>query len=178
MSSCPPLRFHYRFSVANIRTRLAAAHPINDQILLLGPPYKVPKDSLLRTAETLAALRLGDESLFHDDPESSPSTAASAAANESGATTAETDPQRRRSSSSRHQHGILGATERTGSTCLFIFSKRALSDGAADPPPCILEPGPGPLALPSESDMPPAPHAMAASPRGVAAKVKVRSSWP
>ena len=48
-------------SVANIRQHLAAKVPIQDQILLLGPPYKVPRDSTLRSEEVLASLRLGDK---------------------------------------------------------------------------------------------------------------------
>ena len=48
-------------SVANIRQQLAGKVPAQDQILLLGPPYKVPRDSTLRSEEALASLRLGDE---------------------------------------------------------------------------------------------------------------------
>ena len=51
--------------VANIRGHLAAAVPPSDQILLLGPPYKVPKDSTLQSEEILNSLRLGDT---EDDP--------------------------------------------------------------------------------------------------------------
>lgn len=47
--------------VSNIAQQLAAKVSIQDQILLLGPPYKVPKDSTLRSEEVLASLRLGDE---------------------------------------------------------------------------------------------------------------------
>jgi Autophagy protein ATG17-like domain/Autophagy-related protein 11 len=47
-------------SVENIRRHLAAAVPPSDQILLLGPPYKVPRDSVLQSEEVLHALRLGD----------------------------------------------------------------------------------------------------------------------
>mmetsp|Transcript_20768 Transcript_20768/g.30739 ORF Transcript_20768/g.30739 Transcript_20768/m.30739 type:complete len:792 (+) Transcript_20768:85-2460(+) len=47
-------------TVANIRRHLAAAMPTSDQILLLGPPYKVPKDSTLQQQEILHSLRLGD----------------------------------------------------------------------------------------------------------------------
>ena len=52
-------------SVANIRRHLAAAVHPSDQILLLGPPYKVPKDSVLQSEEVLNSLRLGDS---EDDP--------------------------------------------------------------------------------------------------------------
>ena len=48
-------------SVANIRRRLAGAVEPQDQILLIGPPYKVVKDSLLRSTDVLKSLRLGDE---------------------------------------------------------------------------------------------------------------------
>ena len=48
-------------SVANIRNHLAAAVPSNDQILLLGPPYKVPKDNTLQSLEIISSLRLGDK---------------------------------------------------------------------------------------------------------------------
>uniref|UniRef100_A0A7S1D9L6 Autophagy-related protein 11 C-terminal domain-containing protein n=1 Tax=Cyclophora tenuis TaxID=216820 RepID=A0A7S1D9L6_CYCTE len=54
-------------TVSNIRRHLAAAVPPSDQILLLGPPYKVPKDSTLQSSEVLNSLRLGDE---EDDPAS------------------------------------------------------------------------------------------------------------
>lgn len=47
-------------TVANIRRHLAAAMPPSDQILLLGPPYKVPKDSTLQQPEILHSLGLGD----------------------------------------------------------------------------------------------------------------------
>lgn len=56
------------YRVANIRRHLAAAMPPSDQILLLGPPYKVPKDSTLQSEEMLNSLRLGD---IEDDPAAS-----------------------------------------------------------------------------------------------------------
>uniref|UniRef100_A0A7S3P905 Autophagy-related protein 11 C-terminal domain-containing protein n=1 Tax=Amphora coffeiformis TaxID=265554 RepID=A0A7S3P905_9STRA len=52
-------------TVSNIRGHLAAAVPLNDQILLLGPPYKVPKDSTLQQEEILQGLAIGDR---EDDP--------------------------------------------------------------------------------------------------------------
>ena len=58
----------FLLSVANIRRHLAAAVPQSDQILLLGPPYKVPKDSTLQSEEVLNSLRLGD---LEDDPSAS-----------------------------------------------------------------------------------------------------------
>ncbi len=60
--------FFFLLSVANIRRHLAAAVPQSDQILLLGPPYKVPKDSTLQSEEVLNSLRLGD---LEDDPSAS-----------------------------------------------------------------------------------------------------------
>mmetsp|Transcript_29917 Transcript_29917/g.87379 ORF Transcript_29917/g.87379 Transcript_29917/m.87379 type:complete len:106 (-) Transcript_29917:155-472(-) len=57
-----PISLHpNELSVANIRRRLAGAVQPPDQILLIGPPYKVLKDSLLRSADVLKSLRLGDE---------------------------------------------------------------------------------------------------------------------
>lgn len=116
-------------SISNIRSRLSTALPIEDQILLMGPPFKVPKDSTLRTNETIAALRLGDEEddYFGSTHESS------------------------------ERHDILAPTEKTGSKRLFLFSKRALSEAAPEPSPCVLEPAPGPLPMPTEADMPPPP---------------------
>jgi len=133
--TCYPISLHpNELSVANIRTRLAASLPINDQILLLGPPFKVPKDSLLRTNETINALRLGDEEDDYFGALSPSSTG--------------DNPQRR---------GILVPTERSGSKRLFLFSKRALSEGAPEPPICTIDPPPDPLPMPTQSDMPPPP---------------------
>eukprot|EP00978_Attheya_sp_CCMP212_P007729 scaffold17967_cov53-Attheya_sp.AAC.2 len=39
--------FSNELTVNNIRRQLAGAVPPQDQILLLGPPYKVPKDATL-----------------------------------------------------------------------------------------------------------------------------------
>jgi hypothetical protein len=97
-------------SVANIRAHLAAAVPPQDQILLLGPPFKVPKDSTIRSDQVLNALRLGD---MEDDfiPEEHAAAAS-----------------------------ILSANDRSGAKRLYLFSKSALSEHAPDPPPCRLEP--------------------------------------
>lgn len=130
-SACSNMQFHLFFqSVSNIRSRLATELPIEDQILLLGPPFKVPKNSLLRTNETIAALQLGDE---EDDYFGS---------------TIE---------SSKKHNIILAPTEKTGSKRLFLFSKRALSEAAPDPTQCVLDPPPGPLHMPTEADLPPPP---------------------
>lgn len=112
-------------TVANIRNHLAAAIPASDQILLLGPPYKVPRDSTLQSLEILNSLRLGDK---EDDD----------AMNGRGATPV-VAPTSDPSSVHRQQH-ILSTTERSGARRLFLFSKRALSENAPDPPPCILRP--------------------------------------
>mmetsp|Transcript_24708 Transcript_24708/g.52453 ORF Transcript_24708/g.52453 Transcript_24708/m.52453 type:complete len:897 (+) Transcript_24708:197-2887(+) len=139
--TCYPISLHpNELSVANIRRRLSTALPINDQILLMGPPYKVPKDSTLRTKETLLALRLGDEEDTFEDSISNKSSGDS--------------------SDQRQQYSILGPTERSGSKRLFLFSKRALSEGAPEPPICTLDPSPDPLTMPTLSDMPTPPPAV------------------
>jgi len=123
-----------------LRAHLAAAVPPSDQILLLGPPYKVPKDSTLHSEEVLNALRLGD---IEDD--SIPEEPGQDNVNETNEATTV--------SSSR----ILSATERTGARRLFLFSKRSLSGSSSvETPICSLQPkelklptepaGPSPLA--------------------------------
>jgi len=113
-------------SISNIRRHLAAAIPIPDQILLLGPPYKVPKDSTFQSDDVLNSLHLGD--IEDSDAE-----------------------------------GTLSTTEGSGARRLFLFSKRALSEQAPDPPACILEPlilrlpaepGPSPLQFGEPSNSP------------------------
>ncbi len=104
--------------IKNIQRHLAAVIPREDQIILLGPPYKVPKDHTIRSSETLSALRVGD---LEDDP-----TYVDARVTED-----ENKGQRK---------PILGTTEKTGSRRLFLFSKQALSDSAPDPLPCVLTP--------------------------------------
>lgn len=98
----------------------------------------MPKDSTLRTNETISALRLGDE---EDDYFGRTSDTI----NDSNDATP--DPT----------NILLAPTEKTGSKRLFLFSKRALGEGAPDPPPCVLDPPPGPLPVPSESDAAPPP---------------------
>jgi hypothetical protein len=135
------LLFRSSHRVANIRGHLAAAVPPSDQILLLGPPYKVPKDSTLQSYEIQNALRFGD---MEDDPIEEDSTT----------------PRK-----------ILASTERSGARRLFLFSKQALSESAPDPPACYLEPmdlliptdapGPSPLNL-DPAGSPPLHQALAA----------------
>jgi len=112
-------------TVANIRGHLAAAVPGSDQILLLGPPYKVPKDNTLQSEEILNSLRLGD-----GEDEQLPEPAATEA------------------SKDQYKSVFLSTTERSGARRLFLFSKQALSENAPDPPACNL--GPMDLKLPSE----------------------------
>jgi hypothetical protein len=112
------------YSVANIRGHLAAAVPATDQILLLGPPYKVPKDNTLQSEEILNSLRLGDR---EDDQL----------------------PGQVSSEQSKEQYrSILSTTEGSGARRLFLFSKQALSENAPDPPACNLRPMD--LVIPSE----------------------------
>ncbi|GAX19396.1 hypothetical protein FisN_4Lh375 [Fistulifera solaris] len=113
--------------VTNLRSHLAAAVPPQNQILLLGPPYKVPKNTTLQSEEILNALRLGD---MEDDP-------------------IQEDVTKPRT--------LLTRSERSGAKRLFLFSKLDLSENAPDPPICHLEPttltlpteapGPSPLSL-------------------------------
>ncbi len=108
--------------MANIRNHLAAAVPPSDQILLLGPPYKVPKDTTLQSEEILNSLRLGDR---EDDPNTVIESSFSG------------DTQ---SKSKSRRRSILSTTESSGARRLFLFSKQALSENAPDPPPCLLQP--------------------------------------
>eukprot|EP01083_Nonionella_stella_P271141 918542_1 len=101
-------------TIQHIQRHLAAVIPARDQILLLGPPYKVPKDSSLRSPDILSALQLGD---LEDDP---------------------TQPLMDGNASARKP--ILATTEKSGSRRLFLFSKQALTDSAPDPTPCHLSP--------------------------------------
>jgi len=117
--------------VANLRRHLAGSVPPQDQILLLGPPYKVPRDSTLRSEDILSSLRLGDE---EDGYCYTPTSSASV----------------QTSMSTASRRCTLSTTERTGARRLFLFSKQALSESAPDPPPCTLEPMS--LKLPTEPD--------------------------
>lgn len=112
---------------------MAFAVPLDDQILLLGPPYKVPKDSTLQSEEILKSLRRGDE---EDDP--------TAFLGSEATTTGDSENQ-----SKSRSRAILTTTESSGARRLFLFSKQALSENAPDPPPCRLEPMD--LYLPSDA---------------------------
>jgi hypothetical protein len=136
------------YSVANIRNHLAAAVPANDQILLLGPPYKVPKDTTLQSLEILSSLRLGDK----EDEEAMNNGGGGGGLAKDALTTQQQLPnpsESTLSSASQSQHrSILSATERSGARRLFLFSKQALSENAPEPPACVL--GPMDVTLPTE----------------------------
>jgi hypothetical protein len=152
------------YRVANIRNHLAAAVPPTDQILLLGPPYKVPRDSTLQSLETLNSLRLGDkedEDAMNGNGIDSGGVATTTTALQGDDVSKENDDNDGGGSFShehqqpglqkqtqRQRHHILSTTERSGARRLFLFSKRALSENAPDPPPCILNPMD--VMLPSE----------------------------
>lgn len=129
-----PISLHpNELTVTNIRRHLAGAVPPEDQILLLGPPYKVPKDATLRSEEVLSSLRLGD---LEDDINQLSNECMSG---ESLTSELKTETK-----------SLLSTTEKTGARRLFLFSKQALSDSAPDLPPCILQPMD--LVLPTEPD--------------------------
>ena len=126
---------------------MAAAVPTGDQILLLGPPYKVPKDSVLRSDEALSALRLGD---LEDDPNYH---GGSRGDGQTDGPHLNLEPK---ISPRTRRKSILQATERTGARRIFLFSKQSLSESAPDPSPCILtpselnlptDPGPSPIVF-------------------------------
>lgn len=128
---CVPLTlFSHELTVANIRKHLAGVVPLNDQILLLGPPYKVPKDAAIQSAEMLAALRLGDA---EDDYSEAPAI----------------------TEDSRHirRKPVVPSSDRAGARRLFLFSKQALSDTAPEPIPCVLQPMD--IVLPTQPDASP-----------------------
>eukprot|EP00557_Chaetoceros_sp_GSL56_P002317 CAMPEP_0176503220 /NCGR_PEP_ID=MMETSP0200_2-20121128/15243_1 /TAXON_ID=947934 /ORGANISM="Chaetoceros sp., Strain GSL56" /LENGTH=844 /DNA_ID=CAMNT_0017902489 /DNA_START=274 /DNA_END=2808 /DNA_ORIENTATION=- len=127
---CYPITLPFNeLTIQNIQRHLAAVIPKDDQILLLGPPYKVPKDHTLRSSETLASLQIGD---VEDDPTKLDTSAPPPLPSSSSLTDNNRTNIRRKP--------ILGTTEKTGSRRLFLFSKRALSDSAPDPVPCTLSP--------------------------------------
>ena len=126
-------------SVANIRRRLAGAVEPQDQILLIGPPYKVVKDSLLRSMDVLKSLRLGDE---EDGAVQQQQKRTEYEPNGS-----EVDGS---SSSSPNKATRFGSAERTGSRRIFLFSKRDFVENSPEAPPCTLEPME--LTLPTEPD--------------------------
>jgi hypothetical protein len=91
--------------------------------LLLGPPYKVPKDSSLCSGEVLTALRLGDsEDVAHYSS----------------------------SEESKKKEIFLRTNENSGAKRLFLFSKKALSEGPPPIVPCVLQPQI--LDIPTEPD--------------------------
>jgi len=122
-----------QLTVANIQNHLAAAVPTSDQILLLGPPYKVPRDSTYQSSEILNSLRLGDKE--DEDAMNGRITVYTKGDGDSAS-----QMQQQQQGLPRQQQLILSTTERSGARRLFLFSKRALSENAPDPPPCILQP--------------------------------------
>jgi len=150
---CYPISLHAdELNVSNIRRHLAGAVPIQDQILLLGPPYKVPKDSTLRSEEVLDALRLGD---VEDDPNYHVShkkeqTSAFSEGNSNQKSSLEKESNNIGINDEDKRKHILSITEKTGSKRLFLFSKQALSDSAPDPESCTLQPMQ--LNLPTQPD--------------------------
>jgi len=126
-------------TVRNIRQNLISIVPLQDQILLLGPPYKVPKDATLRSEETLSALRLGDS---EDDP----NHYSSCTINSKDGTT-QPPPN-----TTKRRKRILSTTEKSGARRLFLFSKRTFSESSPDPLPCTLDPLPTPILLPTEPE--------------------------
>lgn len=141
------------FRVANIQSHLAAAVPPSDQILLLGPPYKVPKDVNLQSDEVLQSLRVGDQ---EDDPrvnelkESSPGAVSGQQALQTMVASPSPAPAPSPATTTSPMHNnLLASTEQSGARRLFLFSKQALSHNAPAPPICSLEPKT--LQLPSQA---------------------------
>ncbi len=83
----------------------------------------------MQSLEILNSLRLGDK----EDED-----ALNGRVNNTGVATTTDDSNDH--SGGRRQQQILSTTERSGARRLFLFSKRALSENAPDPPPCILRP--------------------------------------
>ncbi|KAG7374226.1 autophagy-related protein 11 [Nitzschia inconspicua] len=132
-------------TVASIRNHLAAAVPPNDQILLLGPPYKVPKDTTLQSLEILSSLRLGDK---EDEEAMNNGGGGGGLAKDVPTTITQQQSDTQSNISQSQQRSLLSATERSGARRLFLFSKQALSENAPEPPPCVL--GPMNVTLPTE----------------------------
>jgi len=124
---------------------LAAAIPPSDQILLLGPPYKVPRDSTLQSGEILKSLRLGDkedEGALNGKGNTGEIGSTITTLDNSNSTTKKYDENNSNPNNNnrRNRQRILSTTERSGARRLFLFSKRALSENAPDQPPCFLQP--------------------------------------
>ena len=143
----PILKSTNFFRRENIQRHLAAIIPKNDQILLVGPPYKVLKDHHLRSDDTLSSLRLGD---YEDDPTQQQQQQQQHSSSRSN------DPNRfprsneNETTTLSRRTSILKTTEQSGSKRIFLFSKQALSDLAPEPEPCILSPQS--ITLPTEPD--------------------------
>lgn len=148
---CYPITVHHNeLTRENIQRHLAAVVPKNDQILLLGPPYKVLKDLHLRSNETLSALRLGD---CEDDPNYNTNNNFNANSNDSGngnSNDNDSDNDTPPTSTSKRRSILKTTTGQSGSKRIFLFSKQALSETAPEPQPCILLPQS--IKLPTEPD--------------------------
>ena len=135
----------------NIQRHLAAIVPKKDQILLLGPPFKVLKDLHLRSNDILSSLRLGD---YEDDPIHNPSSSIMSTiknnAVEEEDTNADVDANAKTPPTSKRKSILQNTTEQSGSRRIFLFSKQALSETAPEPEPCILLPQT--IKLPTEPD--------------------------
>lgn len=136
---CYPITVPFEeLTVRNIQRHLAAVIPKEDQILLLGPPFKVPKDTSIRSNDTLESLRKGD---LEDDPTYFEDGDTNVYKNENDADDDEKSKNAGITKQPRlKRKPVLGATERSGSRRLFLFSKQALSDSAPEPTPCVLSP--------------------------------------
>ena len=114
--------------------------------MLIGPPYKVLRDSLLRSEDVLKSLRLGDEEdgAVQQQQQMRTESATAALAGTDGLEAADG------SSSPNKKASRFGSAERTGSRRIFLFSKRDFVENSAEAPPCALEPMD--LTLPTEPD--------------------------
>ena len=126
---CCLLRSTFSLRIKNIQRHLAAVIPREDQILLLGPPYKVPKDHSIRSNDTLSALRVGD---LEDDPtyvDVCVSVHENVNVSENENVEADKDAH---TTAMNPRKPILGTTEKTGSRRVFFLSKKAPSAAAPD----------------------------------------------
>jgi hypothetical protein len=136
--SLPPNEVSVRTIRQYLSQSTVADVPLGDQILLLGPPYKVPKDVSLRNGDTLASLRLGDDedgwswTRHYDDIATATGISQSLTANACGASSMTTSTSTSTAVHSRARapsFTLTSATEKTGAKRLFLFSKKALMAG-------------------------------------------------
>jgi Autophagy protein ATG17-like domain/Autophagy-related protein 11 len=103
--------------------------------LLLGPPYKVPKESTLQNDEILQSLRLADN---EDEPTSTQLSQQPQHQINSQQQLQLSQPKSNTSETQYVPKKLLQSS--TGACRLFVFSKQALSENSPDLPPCHLEP--------------------------------------